>query len=76
MSPEPPFTGLHWYPGRSNRTQNIPYFVVEPPIGVQDTRHMSKDWRSGRQASDNELTLYIDLFPGIQIGVREGARCL
>jgi hypothetical protein len=64
MSPEPPITGLHWYPGRSNRTQHIPYFAVEPPIGVQDTRHMSEDWRFGRQAS------------GFQIGIREGARCL
>jgi hypothetical protein len=76
MPPEQPITGLHWYPGRSNSTQNIPYFAVEPPIGVQDTGHMSEDWRSGRQASDNELTLYKELFPGFQISVREGARCL
>jgi hypothetical protein len=59
MSPEPPITGLHWYLGRSNHPQNIPYFAVEPPIGVQDTRHMSEDWNFGRQASDNEHTLYI-----------------
>jgi hypothetical protein len=49
---------------------------VEPTIGVQDTSHMSEDWRFGRQASDNELTLYIELFPGFQIGVWEGARSL
>jgi hypothetical protein len=72
----PPITGLHWYQGQSNRTQNIPYFAVEPPIGVQDTRHVSEDWRFGRQASDNEHTLYIELFPGFQIGVRETARYL
>jgi hypothetical protein len=56
----------------------IPYhsIAVEPPIGIQDTRHMSEDWRFGCQASDNEHTLYIELFPGFQIGVREGARCL
>jgi hypothetical protein len=60
IEPEPPITGLHWYPGRSNRTQNSPYFAVEPPVGV----------------SDNELALYIELFPGFQIGIREGARCL
>jgi hypothetical protein len=76
MEPEPPITGLHWYPGRSNHTQNSPYFAVEPPIGVQDTRHMSEDWRFGRQASDNEHTLYIELYPGFQIGVQEGARSL
>jgi hypothetical protein len=76
MEPELPITGLHWYPGRSNRTQNSPYFAVEPPIGVKDTCHMSEDWRFGRQAYDNEHTLYIELFPGFQIGVREGARSL
>jgi hypothetical protein len=76
MEPEPPITGLHCYPGRSNRTQNSSYFAVEPPIGVQDSRHMSVDWRFGRQASDNEHTIYIELFPGFQIGIREGARSL
>jgi hypothetical protein len=46
MEPEPPITGLHWYPGRSNRKQNSPYFEVEefripaicPRIGVSDAK--------------------------------------
>jgi hypothetical protein len=76
MSSEAPITGLHWYLERSNRTQNIPYSALEPPIGAQDTRYMSEDWRSERQAFDNELSLYIELFPGFQIGVQLGARCL
>jgi hypothetical protein len=74
MSSEAPITGLHWYPRRSNRTQNLAYSVVEPPIGAQDTRHMSEDWRSWRQAFNNELSLYIELLPRFQIGVRRGAR--
>jgi hypothetical protein len=76
MEPEPPITGLHWYPGRSNRTQKSPYFAVEPPVGVSDSNQSSYGWRPGFQVSDNELALYIELFPGYQIGVREGARCL
>jgi hypothetical protein len=28
---------------------------------------MSEDWRFGRQASDNEHTLYIELFPDTKL---------
>jgi hypothetical protein len=58
ISSEAPIVELNWHPVRSNSTQNIPYSAVEPPIGIQDTSHMTKDWRSVHQDSKNVLSIH------------------
>jgi hypothetical protein len=55
----------------SGRIQNN---AVGTTIGAPDSKHSSKDWRSGYQDSDNEHSIYIALLTGYQIGIREGAR--
>jgi hypothetical protein len=41
------------------------------PIGEQDTNKSSDDWHLGYQG--NELSIYIVLLAGYQIGIRGGA---
>jgi hypothetical protein len=44
--------------------------AVGTTIGAQDTNQSSEDWCLGYQDSGNELSIYIALIAGYQIGIR------
>jgi hypothetical protein len=50
------------------------FSAVDPPIGVQDSNQLSDNWRPGNQESGNELSKYMKLLTGYQIGILRGAK--
>jgi hypothetical protein len=52
-----PMTRINWYPVRSNRIQNFPFYAVESCIGTQDTNQTSEDLHTGYLECRNEHTV-------------------
>jgi hypothetical protein len=68
-----PITEDYWYTVHERSHSER---AVETPIGAQGTIQSSEDWHSGYQDSGNELSIYIALIAGYQIGIRQGARSI
>jgi hypothetical protein len=58
--------------GEQSRSEHI----VGALIGAQDINQSSEDWSSGYEDSGNELSIYIALIAGCQIGIQRGAKSI